>query len=103
MPSLKTEDVIPPIEKSGIDYIEEFDLGLENKQNSRPYFGKEADVVLFKEAKSEIIRFMKIDKLVSSFKNVVTVSCMEVMLKWMLCDLIPHDFLMFLKLSRLYF
>lgn len=64
------------------------------------YFGNEQDVELFLEAFEEIQRFRGKDRLIGSYHNTVTLSCLQAYLKWMLAGLLKKTLKPFLLQSR---
>ena len=63
-------------------------------------FEDEEDLQQFKEALSELDRARVIDMLIPSYHNSITVSCLQVLTKWMMAELIPVDIGLFHNHSR---
>ncbi|KAJ3221301.1 hypothetical protein HK099_003605, partial [Clydaea vesicula] len=87
--------------------IEEFDIDDEDGTNheaavvsKRPQIGSDADWDLLAEALEEINKIRKFDRLICSYHNTITTSCLKVLLKWMMSDVIPVDINLFLIHSR---
>jgi hypothetical protein len=107
--SLAADMGAPPSTAAGKDslIVEDIDFFSKNQdklkkeqKTGKAYIGKEADIVLFQKAFQEMERHRMMDRHLPSFHNVVTVSCLETLLKWMLCELVPIHFPFFVQHSR---
>ncbi|KAJ3023761.1 hypothetical protein HKX48_001289 [Thoreauomyces humboldtii] len=85
---------------------EEFAFGGESEEDEEPTVQTRVvnvtskGVPLFKESLAEIHRYRLLDRLIPSYHNSVTIACLEVLLKWMLSNLMPVDLKIFLQHAR---
>ncbi|KAJ3192559.1 hypothetical protein HK101_006326 [Irineochytrium annulatum] len=55
---------------------------------------------IFREAVAEVERYLMLDRLIASYHNSITVSCLEVLIKWMFAGLMPVDIFLFERYAR---
>ena len=86
--------------------VEEFDFPMveetfshRNCEIAKNFFVPEDDELL-ERSLEEIARYLVKDRFNSSYKNAVTVSCLEVLLKWQIAGLVPINVPFFLQYSR---
>lgn len=72
----------------------------DNALRNEHLFEHESDLVQFKEAISELDRVRIFDTLMPSYHNAITVSCLHVLCKWMMAELLPTDLSLFHSHTR---
>ena len=86
--------------------VEEFDFPVieeafshRNSEIAKNFFQNEDDDLL-EQSLQELARYLVKDRFNSSYKNAVTVACLEVLLKWQIGGLVPINVPLFLQYSR---
>ncbi|KAI9090462.1 hypothetical protein DFS34DRAFT_637443 [Phlyctochytrium arcticum] len=82
--------------------VEEFQFGGDSDEDDfNPMgSGRLESVQLLKESAKEIHRYRNLDRLMPSYHNTVTVTCLKVLLRWMIAGLLPVDLALFLQHAR---
>ena len=99
----EVEKPAEPVREGPETIVEEFHFGHDETTDLTTEcfnFEDEEDSALFREACQEIERRRALDIMIPSYHNAITISSLQVYLKWMMAELIPVDLLLFLTHSR---
>lgn len=108
--TIETNEVKNQIDEEGDLVIEEFefngsdsenqDIVQKNKMQNISETEAQKENLIFKEALEEIERYRIRDMIMPSYHNVVTVKCLETYHLWMMAELIPINYKIFLPYTR---
>ncbi|KAI8912322.1 hypothetical protein DFJ77DRAFT_511868 [Powellomyces hirtus] len=100
----KKRTAVKPFRSTHDGEVEEFAFGGESDDEAYPSIsgltGTTKPIILFEEALAEVHRYRVLDRLIPSYHNSVTIACLEVLLKWMVANLLPVDLTLFLQHAR---
>jgi len=108
--TIETNEVKNQVDDEGDLVIEEFDINGINDENqdvvSKDKMQNiseteaEKENLIFKEALEEIERYRIRDMIIPSYHNIITVKCLETYHLWMMAELIPVNYKIFLPYTR---
>jgi len=108
--TIETNEVKNQVDDEGDLVLEEFEFNGSDDENQdvvtknklQNISGNEAEKenLIFKEALEEIERYRIRDMIMPSYHNVVTVKCLETYHLWMMAELIPINYKIFLPYTR---